>query len=92
MPSEASAKEGWLDALIGHERVSLDVVDRESEAVLKAGMAMHLSKLAWQTLLAPLARQAGLPTSALLESPPIIFTGISKIGVLTATRLLGAIT
>jgi hypothetical protein len=80
----------WLDALVAHERIHLPTDDRHTETVLKAGMVMHLSKLAWMTLLGPLAKQAGLSVSTFIDQPPPIFGDLARCGIYSATGLLNA--
>ncbi|MDQ4086839.1 MAG: hypothetical protein M3177_02305 [Pseudomonadota bacterium] len=81
----------WLDALIAEGRVPAGV-DRGSETTLKAAIFVHLAKLAWGTILTPLAKQAEVPLAILLEEKvrPEAFVRLSKLGVSRAVALLTA--
>lgn len=77
----------WLDTMI--EGYQLPDVDRTSERTLKAAIILHLAKLAWGTLLRPLARRADVPLMVLLEKPrPDVFVRLAKLGVYRAEPLL----
>lgn len=78
----------WLDTMI--EEYQLPDVDRTSERTLKAAIILHLAKLAWGTLLRPLARRADVPLMVLLEKPrrPAVFVRFAKLGVYRAEPLL----
>ncbi len=78
----------WLEAFETDESLVVENPERHTEAILKASIVMHLSKLAWRSILGPLAQEAQVPISMLLEKPPPIFKQISKVGGVITRRLL----
>lgn len=79
---------GWIEVMLENKRVR--EVDRTSDRALKAAIIVHLTKLAWGTLLRPLAREADVPLSVLLEEPqrPDVFIRLAKLGIYRAEALL----
>jgi hypothetical protein len=78
----------WLEVFMVEETMAK--IDRTSENTLKAAILVHLAKLAWMTLLNPLARRADVPLTILLERPrrPEVFVKLSKLGIGRARNLL----
>ncbi|HRD47290.1 MAG TPA: hypothetical protein PLF78_12490 [Caulobacter sp.] len=77
----------WLDAFERERGVKIEGPLRYSEAIFKAAIVMHLAKLAWGSVLTPLARKANLPVTALINQSPL-FADISRLGVTTALALI----
>jgi hypothetical protein len=78
----------WIEVMLAERQVQ--DIDRTSDQALKAAIIVHLAKLAWGTLLRPLARKADVPLMVLLEKPqrPAVFIRLAQIGIYRAEALL----
>jgi len=79
----------WLDVIETHEELVGQKVDRGTNPALLASVAVHLSLLAWQSILVPAAKRAGVPISALIERQPKVFAATSSVGMGVAMGVLG---
>lgn len=78
----------WLETFENDERFGVKSFERHTETILKASIVMHLSKLAWRSILGPLAQESEVPIFVLLENPPLIFKQISKAGGIITMKLM----
>lgn len=79
----------WLDAFESERGVKVESAWRYSDAIFKAALIMHLAKLAWGSVLTPLARKAGLPVTKMMKLSPL-FASVSLLGTTMAFTLIEA--
>lgn len=78
----------WLDAIAPSRAEAKTLPPSTVESLFKAGLAVHLSKLALNTLYGPLAKSLGVQVHQLIESPNSIAFEISGVGMATAVEIL----